>query len=52
MLAGLNIYLAVHPPPPDCRLEGEHMRESIPAANVVRFVALLWKDANSPEDGL
>ena len=42
----------VHPLPPDCRLRCEtHAREHS-SANVVRFVALLWKDANSPEDGL
>ena len=53
MLAGLNIYLEWYIRYHQTAIyDVKHMRESIPAANVVRFVALLWKDANSPEDGL
>ena len=52
-LAGVNMYLEWYIRYQQTAFfDVRHLRERIPAANVVRFVALLWHDATTPEDGL
>ena len=53
VLAGVNFYLEWYSRYHDTAVyDVQHLREAIPAANVVRFVALLWHDSNGPDDGM
>lgn len=53
VLQGVNMYLQWYRSfYASAVLDVPHLRQAVPAANCVRFVALLWHDANVPTDGL
>ena len=58
VLNGVNLYLEWYKNQYGALQSGSsaldiaHLRRSVPAANVVRFVALLWKDSIKASDGL
>jgi len=52
ILSGVNMYIQYYMELPSAWHDIRWLRESIPSANVIRLVGILWHDSTGPEDGL
>jgi hypothetical protein len=52
MLSGVNMFIQYFMELPSARRDILWLRESVPSANVIRLVGVLWHDSTGPGDGL
>lgn len=52
MLSGVNMFIQYYMELPSARRDIRWLRESVPSANVIRLVGVLWHDSTGPGDGL